>query len=222
MAEIVPLSDLTQSTLEGTGVFDTLMRSMKAHLEAEFQKGRIKGTDYATVYLGSLEAVLTASLGFVAQRQKIALEAETMKQQLLNLQAEKALLDVKKDNALLEGQVLVAQKCKLDAEYDLLLGQNLKVAGETALLSQKTATERAQTSSVAVDADSVIGKQKALYAAQTAGFARDAEQKAAKTLIDTWNVRRTTDEGTVADATNKLGDVYVGRAVDKLLSGVGA
>ena len=68
----------------------------------------------------------------------------------------------------------------------------------------------------------MIGKQKALYGAQTDGVKRDAEQKAAKLLADTWSVRRTTDEATVADATNKLNDATVGRAIEKLLSGIGA
>jgi hypothetical protein len=51
---------------------------------------------------------------------------------------------------------------------------------------------------------------------------RDAEQKAAKVLVDTWTVRRTTDEGTSANTTNQLSDAHVGRVIGKLLSGVGA
>jgi hypothetical protein len=153
----------------------------------------------------------------VQTQQKLNLVSEE-----LRIDAQTALTTQQVANAVIEGTVLTGQKCKLDAEYDHLLGQTLKVAGETSLLAQKTTTERAQTSAVGVDADSVIGKQKALYGAQTSGFTRDAEQKAAKLLVDTWNVRRTTDEGTVADATNKLSDIHVGRAVDKLLTGVGA
>ena len=50
-----------------------------------------------------------------------------------------------------------------------------------------------------------------------------AEQKAAKVMVDTWNVRRTTDpDSAAADSTNNLNDAAVGRAVTKLLSGVGA
>ena len=54
----ITIANLTQATVDGTGVFDVLMRANKAHLEAEFAKGRIKGSEYATVYLGSLQAVL--------------------------------------------------------------------------------------------------------------------------------------------------------------------
>ena len=90
------------------------------------------------------------------------------------------------------------------------------------MLAWKTTTEKAQTTALGVDADSVIGKQKALYGAQTSGFTRDAEQKAADLMTKTWMARRTTDEATVADGVNMLNDAAVGRAVNKLLSGVGA
>lgn len=307
------IDQLTDATLEGDGVFDVLMRANKAHLDAEYAKDRIKGAEYATVYLGSLESVMSTSLQFLLQREKIALEAELMAQQVeiakiqllktqveleilrasqakvpaeialleqqkinlvsenlltiekttqttqqtanliaegqnipkqglildnqkaqiaqqtVNLAAEKLLTDGKTQltghqsaNAVIEGTVLQAQKCKLDAEFDLLKSTNLKAIQETALLAQKNVTEKAQTLAMGVDENSVIGRQKLLYKAQTDGFTRDAEQKAAKLLVDTWNVRRTTDEGTVADGVNMLNDATVGRAVNKLLAGVNA
>lgn len=125
-------------------------------------------------------------------------------------------------NALTENTTMVKQQCKLAAEYDLIMEQKLKTVAETTLLAQKNQTEKAQTVGAGVDTDSVIGKQKNLYQAQTDGFKRDAEQKAAKLLVDSWNVRRTTDEGTVADATNMLNDATIGRTITKMLAGVGA
>lgn len=104
----------------------------------------------------------------------------------------------------------------------MVQSQTMRTNEEKSLLIQKTATEKAQTIALGVDDNSVIGKQKLLYTAQSNGFIRDAEQKAAKLMVDTWSVRRTTDEGTVVDATNKLNDTNVGRAVDKLLTGIGA
>lgn len=120
-----------------------------------------------------------------------------------------------------ERRVLLAQKCKLDAEFDVLMLTKDKTLNESALLAQKVATERAQTISTGVDADSVIGTQKGLYTAQTKGFKRDAEQKAAKLLTDSWSVRRTTDEtGTQANATNKLDDATIGTVVNKMVAGI--
>lgn len=225
----ITLANLTTATLDGTGVFDVLMRANKAHLESEFTKGRIKGTEYATVYLGSLEAVMNAALNFLLQKDKASLEAQLVEAQILKVNAEvqlataqKALVEQQTINAGIEATVLQAQKCKLDAEYDNLILAKQKTVEETALLLWKTNTEKAQTLAAGVDANSVIGKQKALYGAQADGFTRDAEQKAAKIMVDSWNVRRTTDEGTVADGTNMLNDAAVGRAVNRLLGGVGA
>lgn len=225
----ITLTDLTQATVDGTGVFDVLMRANKAHLESEFQKNRIKGAEYATVYLGSLESVMSGAIQFLLQKDKMALEAQLVARQIMLAEVEviKANAQVEEIRAKTlnlgaELLVLQAQKCKLDAEFDLLQSTNLKTAEEIQLLVWKTNTEKAQTLGTGVDENSVIGKQKALYGAQTSGFTRDAEQKVAKVMVDSWNVRRTTDEGTVADGTNMLNDAAVGRAVTKLLSGVGA
>lgn len=211
----VSLPDLTTATVAGTGVFDVLMRAQKAHLEQEFSLARIKGTDYATVYLGSMEAVLQASVSFLLQKEKISLDAQLVAEQI-ELTKQQTL------NAVAEHAVLVAQECKLRAEFDVLMETKLKTAEEKNVLLWKATTEKAQTVALGVDDNSVIGKQKALYGAQTDGFMRDAEQKAAKLMVDSWNVRRTTDSGVVADTTNKLDDASVGRAVTKLLTGVGA
>lgn len=205
---LIPLTSLTEARLTGAGVFDVLMKASRAHLDEEFSRNRIKGPEYAQVYLGSLTEVLQASVQFLLQKDKVDAEVRLLNQQILN--------------AEVENRVLEAQVCKLKAEYDLILEQRLKTTEETGLLAQKKITERAQTVGAGVDDDSVVGRQKMLYKAQTDGFQRDAEQKTAKTLIDTWNVRRTTDDATVADGTNMLNDATIGRAVSKLLAGVGA
>ncbi len=239
----ITINDLTSGTVGGTGVFDKLMTSLRAHLEAEFREGRIKGTEYAQVYLGGMQEVLRASSEFLLQKSKVALEALVLEQAVLRaqievekiglerdilqatlpkVQAETALIQQQLLNAIQDRLVSVAQECKLKAEFDLTNATILKVNQEETILAQKFLTERAQTQSVGVDPLSVIGKQNALYTAQTAGFARDAEHKAAQLMISTWQVRRTTDEGTQANAGNALDDATIKRAVDKMLTGVGA
>lgn len=347
MAEIL-ITDLTESSVEGSGVFDKMMQATKAHLAEEYKAGRIKGPEYSTVYLGAMQSAMNQALQFVLTKQRSDLEAQLMAaqvqteasqrnlvenqtlnviaerdrivadtnlsaqqlinlaaeklgidaqtsltgqqetnlaaeklltdsrvslttqqitnlasekikidtdvtritqeitnlaadklltdaqaaqttQQTVNLAAEKLLTDAKASltnqqvlNAVTEETVLVAQECKLRAEFDQLEQQVIKTTSETSLLNQKRVTEAAQTTGTGVDADSVIGRQKSLYEAQTAGFARDAEQKTAKLMADTWNVRRTTDDATQANDTNKLDDAAVGRAITKMLDGVNA
>jgi len=88
-----------------------------------------------------------------------------------------------------------------------------KAAAEITLLSKKSNTEDAQ-----ID---VIDKQKDLYTAQTNGFARDAEQKLAKIMADSWAVRRTTDDATTVDGTG-LTDGDIGDVIEKAKAGIGA
>lgn len=204
----ITVADLTQGTVGGNGVFDTLMKAASAHLEQEFGKNRITGADYAKVYLGMMESVMNGAIGFLAERDQLALKAELLEAQI---ETEKQ-----------QTKVLIAQECKLKAEYDLTVKSVTKTNAEIDLLNQKVITEKAQTQDLGVDDNSVIGKQKMLYEAQTAGFARDAEQKVAKIMIDTWNARRMTDDGTIADGTNKLSDQYIGMAVQRMLAGVQA
>lgn len=227
--DVIPIEEFTESKVDGMGVFDLLMKANKSHLEDEFNKSRIRGSEYATVYLGMLESTMQHALAFFVQQRKLGLEADLLaiQKQIAEIELQKAqvelqIAELQKQKIPAEIAVLEGQKCKLDAEYDVLMAQKLKVAQETALLTQKVATEKAQTVGSGTDPDSVIGKQKSLYQAQTDGFTRDAEQKATKLLVDTWNVRRTTDEGTEANAQNLLYDPSIGRAVDKLLGGIGA
>ena len=162
--------------------------------------------------------------GAVLTAQELKIDADTALSTAQELKVDKETLGVVQAtlNAIIEGTVLTAQECKLRAEFDVLEQQVLKVIQETGLLNQRKVTEVGQTSATGVDANSVIGKQKALIAKQTDGFDRDAEQKAAKLLVDTWNVRRTTDESQVANANNGLQDANILRAINKILTGVGA
>ena len=49
---------VTNNVVSGTGVFDDLMEAVTIHLEAQYQLGRITGSDFATVYLGAMQSAL--------------------------------------------------------------------------------------------------------------------------------------------------------------------
>lgn len=360
----VTIDSLTTATRDGadqgSGTFDVLIRSLKEHLHEEFAQGRVQGREFATLYLGALQAALSQAADFVFRTQQSNLDAQIKDQQLalgavqiqiaqaqlaqvqaqtahveaqtavavqqrlnlqdelltaaqqrLNLQAQRAqieaqtalttqqkanlvdeLLTAAKQRDRLTAEIalsgsqklqveaqtdlvgqqkinLAAQKLQTEAETanlakqgkvleqnylkgiqetevlvqqqnlliqqvaklredilaapmerDVLAAQRLKVEAERDLIGKKTVTEQAQYSNYGVSTDSVIGRQKELYLAQALGFARDAEQKAVKILVDTWNVRRTTDEGTSGNSTNRLDDWHIGAAVLKMLHGV--
>lgn len=236
LVQPVTIEELTVKSMTGTGVFDVLMGSARIHLENEYDLARIKGQEYAQVYLGALTQVLQTSVTFLLQKDdayqrallteaqvrlaEIQLEIAQFTKALTQAQVDKTIQETA--NLVKEGDNLVRQGCILDAQFDLLKSQILQTEAQTTLVQQKTLTEKAQITESGVDENSVAGRQKNLYKAQTDGFQRDAEQKAVKVLTDTWNVRRTTDEGTVADATNMLSDATIGRAVLKMLNGVQA
>lgn len=98
MTDIV-VTDITTGSVSGTGVFDKLMLAVKAHISQEYDAGRIKGSDYATVYLGALQSVLAQSVEFV------------LREKLLEVQIEGAI----KDN-----KIKYAQQVKLDKETAML------------------------------------------------------------------------------------------------------
>ena len=231
----MPVERLTEAKLSGKGVFDVLMQSVKLHLEQEYNQNRIRGTEYSQVYLGSMTAILEQSTRFLLDKDKSFYEIALVEAQVRLADAQVRLVEKQIEKEDQEAALRAAQVAKINREIltmdisdnlltaQVLLAQAQKIStdAQSALVIQKTNTEKAQTLAAGVDVDSVVGKQKALYQSQIDGFKRDAEQKAARTMIDTWNARRTTDEGTVADATNRLDDSTIGKAVEKLLVGVG-
>lgn len=64
----------------GDGVFDDLMETMTAHLDAQYKLGRIVGTDYATVYLGAMQTVLQQSVQFILGQEKTNAESALLAQ----------------------------------------------------------------------------------------------------------------------------------------------
>jgi len=57
------------NNVSGDGVFDKMMETVNTHIDAQYKLGRIKGSDYSTVYLGSIQAAMAESMKFVLQRQ---------------------------------------------------------------------------------------------------------------------------------------------------------
>jgi hypothetical protein len=54
----------------GTGIFDDMMTTVNAHLAAQFNLGRITGTDYATVYLTAIQATVQQAVAYTIGAQK--------------------------------------------------------------------------------------------------------------------------------------------------------
>jgi len=110
-------------------------------------------------------------------------------------------------------ELVAAQIRKINKDIEL-------VTEQIELLGYQGISEQAKYLDV-VDGQVIagtIGKQKDVYTAQTKGFKDSALQSLAKTMIDTWSVRRSTDEGTATTPESKLYDANIGNAIEAMYS----
>lgn len=124
----ITLDDLTTATVEGSGVFDVLMRANKAHLEQEFKLNRIKGTDYSTVYLGSLQAVLSAAMQFTLSREKQNLDALLQAKQIEITELTKVKLQAEIDQTYAQTNLVEQQQINLEDELETAILQRGKLS----------------------------------------------------------------------------------------------
>ena len=115
------------TNISNDGVFDKLMAAVNRQIESQYLNNRITGSDYANVYLGSIQAVLQHSMQYVlteqlteAQIEGIAAENALKAQQLLVLQEEVKLKKAESDAAY------VKMLASIDKEmgYDYTLDSN--------------------------------------------------------------------------------------------------
>ena len=192
---------VTDGTLTGNGIFDTWMRALGAHLKREYAEQRITGDEYAKAYIALMNNLLNAAVGFLTQDAQLAMAQEKLKYELQLLDAQVRLADKElalkdKDLALKEKQVALAeaQLKAAEAQYkDTVDGQPI---------------------------GGVLGKQMKVYDAQAKGFKDNALQAATKIMVDTWNIRRQTDESLQTTADSKLYDGNIGNAIAEMFSSV--
>ena len=61
----------------GSGIFDKIMETVNTHIEAQYDSGRVTGSDYATVYLGSIQAVIAESVRILLNQNVAEQQATT-------------------------------------------------------------------------------------------------------------------------------------------------
>ena len=115
MAIDIILADITNGDLnvthdwEGTGVFDVLIGAVNKNIESQYAKGRITGSDYATVYLGSIQAVLQQSMEYVL-REKVTEAQVAGLEKDLELKTYELANIKPKELALMDKELLVKQQ----------------------------------------------------------------------------------------------------------------
>ena len=192
MATTIDIADVTTGSLDGTGSFDVLMQIMTLHLMREYAAGRITGDVYAKAYVEVLNATLAQATQFVVSQAQVAANDELLAAQIRQI-----------DSNILTNEAQVRQ---IDGQIELL--------GYQGISEQAKYLDTVNGLTIA----GTIGKQKEIYAAQAKGFKDSALQSVAKTMIDTWSVRRTTDEATGTPPESKLYDGNIGNAIQEMFT----
>ena len=188
---LIDIGDVTTGSLDGTGYFDILMRTVSLHLQREWTNGRITGDVYAKAYLEALNNALNQAIGFVISVNQAAVNEDLIRAQIDQIRAQVAQMQVQEDQIRAQIELIGYQGNAEQAKYkDVVDG--LTVAGS-------------------------IGKQKDVYSAQIKGFKDSALQSVAKTMMDIWSVQRSTDDGIMPTPESKLYDGNIGNAVNEML-----
>jgi hypothetical protein len=189
----INFSEVTEGTLEGSGVFDTLMAAIEVHLEKEYKDGRLKGNEYATVYLGAMQNAMQQAIQFVLTKQQADKQAELLVAQKLATEADTAIKQTQSSQDMLvkqqqisESVARVTREDELADENVLLLkSQTAKTDADKLLIDQKKTSELYQIIDIGTG---VIGKQQSLYTNQANSFTRKAEVEATKLIADVYSM----------------------------------
>ena len=175
------------------------MQTVFLHLQREYASGRITGDMYAKAYIEIMNNTLAQATQYV-----VAAFQATANDELVAAQIRK----IDKDNELVDSQIL-----KINKDIELVTEQ-IKLIGYQGISEQAKYLDVVNGKLV----EGTIGKQKDVYTAQTKGFKDSALQSLAKTMIDTWSVRRSTDEDTQTTPESKLYDGNIGNAIEAMFS----
>lgn len=108
-----------------TGIFDKLMLAVSNNITTQYEENRINSNDFATVYLGSMQAVLAQSMQFALQEQLI--EAQVAGALADNLLKSKQLQIATIEESVKQFEltnILPEQLTKIQEEIDLIQSQD--------------------------------------------------------------------------------------------------
>ena len=94
----------------GSGVFDKLMHAINGNILVQYESGRIKGPEYAQVYLGSMQTAVVEAMKFMLTKEQIAKDLDLKQAQIDKLNDDK--LTSAKQRANIEKQTELYQRQK--------------------------------------------------------------------------------------------------------------
>ena len=175
--------DLTTKTVDGTGTFDYLMKSVSVHLQAEFKANRITGAEYVKAYIELASAAMGNATQFLVQRDAAFYQAALVQMQILNQRAALAIAKAQfinmKYEALTAKSVYGVNKLRLSnesiayctAQYNL----NNMLPQQLLLLKEQTKNAAAQVG-VTNEQIKLVMEQMQQTRAQTLDYRSDGNE----------------------------------------------
>lgn len=164
----------------------------------------------------------------IEQTKKLPYDIEEIQARITNMTKQNLLaekeIELKTGQLDLQAKQLILADAELEVKRQEIQVQLAAIESQKAqaeLYAQKVVSEKAQTQDGVAGEHSVLGANIAVLTAQAEGYISDKLQKATQVLVNTWNVRRNSDDGTQANTTNQLHDANIGVAVSGLLRDAG-
>ena len=237
-ASNIPIQDLTEVVLDGTGIFDKFLTLHRHVLDREFIQGRIVGKEYSDTFTKTYSANLEMAISFLLSKEKQVYEIELQEAQIKKMEAdaqlslkqlemmiakmphEIRLMEATADKMVADARV-AELKITLGEKELLLKDKELELMEKQLLLqAQKIITEKAQTDPSVVRGGSVIDTNIKALEAQIEGMDRDAKQKIMNMMVGVFNTRINNDTGE-PKPDNYMTDRALARVVKDTLESAG-
>ena len=220
------VDSLTECVVDGEGCFDKVMTALKAHLNVEYDAGRITGSEYTKAYIASMQGALQFSvqyllgkdnahfsaLGAQAASLRANVEAYTAKVQL-------AIAQAQMNQAKAQYASTVLQLGSIEKQTELVNAQTNTQVQQKELLKEQTEQAHAQVSDTQLDGKTTvtgyIGDQKSLLKQQVVSFKKDSIIKSAKIYADSFATQLSMSSASDASGTG-LDSTGIGNAMSKL------
>ena len=211
-------SELTTTTLDGTGTFDVLMRGFKAHLKEEYNQSRITGAEYTKAYTALVESAMAQGVQFLLGKDASFWQAMSAQIQAITAKLQLETARVRHTTAQLEA---LNQEATFALTKMRLANENMqycigKFNHEQMLPAQKTGQDIANRTAV-YNVDMIMPLQKvglehsnsiALYNLQTM-LPQQYELLVEQTEVQRAQTLDTRSDGsTVVGAVGKQKDLY--------------
>ena len=132
----IDISELTSGGLNGDGVYDKLLGTLRANLQAEYDAGHITQKEFSNILLNSIPVLLQQGIAFSISKARQAYELdqlqaanEAARHNIGLIEAQKRIAIQQSLNAETEGEILRSQAEKADKEV-LLMGLEIKLKQE--------------------------------------------------------------------------------------------